>query len=465
MSSDYIKKPKVSILLPSYNVVDYIRECIESVLAQTLREIEVLCIDAGSEDGTADIIREYERKDTRLRYIKSDLKSYGYQMNLGIREARAPYIGIVETDDYIDNNMFKSLYNAATLNKVDFVKSIAFDIYDYDDGKRGRMTNSYLTNPSMVGKPFSPDSFPEVHNWDGNIWNGLYSKELITDNNILFQETMGAAFQDIGFQHQILNHAKKALFIPYRFYQYRKVRKGASTWTDKCIHYFWSEYRNLLENHLVKESHLPALYKRIVPTFFYEYQKALTYNCYDISKLNYFMEVKWFKDIFQKGIRNLYISRNSVGDYDWERLMIFLSDDERQYADWWKNKEKPAVEWQKDFNNKIGNRELLIFGCGKYGIMQLKLQMRNGHVARALIDNSSDMMDKAFFDTKVLNPYEAAVMYPDAFYLVAAKNTSDEMKQQLMELGISEKQIFVYDGADKELNDFLMTAPFLLCDN
>ena len=78
---------KVSVLMPSLNVVRYIRECMESVISQTMEEMEILCIDAGSTDGTLEILEEYVRKDRRVRLIKADKKSYGYQMNLGLKEA------------------------------------------------------------------------------------------------------------------------------------------------------------------------------------------------------------------------------------------------------------------------------------------------------------------------------------------------------------------------------------------
>ena len=79
--------PKVSIIMPSLNVAPYITECMESVIHQTLQDLEILCVDAGSTDGTWEILEEYSKRDGRIRLIRSPQKSYGYQMNLGIREA------------------------------------------------------------------------------------------------------------------------------------------------------------------------------------------------------------------------------------------------------------------------------------------------------------------------------------------------------------------------------------------
>ena len=102
---------KVSVILPSLNVKKYIRECIDSVIHQTLKEIEVIFVDAGSTDGTLEILEEYSSKDDRITLMRSDKKSYGYQVNLGIKQARGKYIGIVETDDFIDPKMYEELYN------------------------------------------------------------------------------------------------------------------------------------------------------------------------------------------------------------------------------------------------------------------------------------------------------------------------------------------------------------------
>ena len=110
-------KPKVSVIMPSFNVEPYIKQCIESVINQSLKEIEIICVDGGSTDGTIEILEEYSYIDSRIKLIRTDVGSYGYQMNLGINIANGEYIGIVETDDYIDEDMFESLYEATTMKQ------------------------------------------------------------------------------------------------------------------------------------------------------------------------------------------------------------------------------------------------------------------------------------------------------------------------------------------------------------
>lgn len=128
--------PKVSIVMPSLNVAAYVRECMESVIRQTLKDIEILCVDAGSTDGTWEILRKYADKDKRIKLIHSEKKSYGHQMNLGIREATGSYIGIVETDDYILPKMYERLYTYALDNDADFVKSDYYAFTTLDNNQK-----------------------------------------------------------------------------------------------------------------------------------------------------------------------------------------------------------------------------------------------------------------------------------------------------------------------------------------
>ena len=115
--------PEISVIMPSYNVKAFIRESVCSVLDQTMRDIEVLCIDAGSGDGTWEILQELSKKDRRICLYQSDIKSYGYQINMGIRLAKGDYIAVVETDDYIDPGMYEKLFGTAKKYDCDYVKS------------------------------------------------------------------------------------------------------------------------------------------------------------------------------------------------------------------------------------------------------------------------------------------------------------------------------------------------------
>lgn len=115
--------PGVSIIIPVCNGEKYLRECLDSVVGQTMTEIEILCIDDGSEDATSDILNEYQRKDSRIQIIRQKNRGYGYSVNLGFKQASGKYVAIVEADDFIEKNMMASLYEKAEAINADVVKA------------------------------------------------------------------------------------------------------------------------------------------------------------------------------------------------------------------------------------------------------------------------------------------------------------------------------------------------------
>ena len=115
--------PKVSIVVPIYNVEKYLRECLDSIVNQTLKDIEIICVNDGSTDSCPQILEEFSKKDNRIKVINKANSGYGASMNIGLAAATGEYIGIVESDDFVKTNMFEDLYNLAKENDADVVKS------------------------------------------------------------------------------------------------------------------------------------------------------------------------------------------------------------------------------------------------------------------------------------------------------------------------------------------------------
>ncbi|HIU67085.1 MAG TPA: glycosyltransferase, partial [Candidatus Caccomorpha excrementavium] len=113
------KPVKVSVVVPVCNVEQYLRECLDSIMGQTLREIEIICVNDGSSDSCMDILREYAQADTRIKVINKVNAGYGHTMNLGIDMAQGEYIGIVESDDFVVPEMYQELYDIATAHDLD----------------------------------------------------------------------------------------------------------------------------------------------------------------------------------------------------------------------------------------------------------------------------------------------------------------------------------------------------------
>ena len=199
-----MKKCRVSVILPSLNVAKYIDECLRSVSDQTLHEIEILCVDAGSTDGTLEIIKKYQSSDSRVQLIESERKSYGYQVNLGIEEAIGEYIAILETDDYVDTDMYETLYMLAEQTNCDYVKGNFRSYYTYQNGKRVFIPSDVLASSGEEYESIIDiQKCAKLIQHDTNVWSGIYKKDFLNKYNIRCNESRGAAFQDIGFLQKV----------------------------------------------------------------------------------------------------------------------------------------------------------------------------------------------------------------------------------------------------------------------
>ena len=237
---------KVSVIMPSLNVVKYIDECVESVLNQTLKDIEIICVDAGSDDGTYERLMEYKSHDSRMRILHSDVRSYGAQVNMGINQANGEYVCIVETDDYVGLNMLERLYDLAKQHSLDYIKAGANSIQQFGERVLKRNMVFADTDFSIYDKVVSIEEYPQILLMDCYIWRGIYKRRFLLDNNIYCSETKGAAYQDIGFTHLVTVNAGRAMFIDEPFYQYRIGRNESSSKSPNGVKYTYNEYNRLI---------------------------------------------------------------------------------------------------------------------------------------------------------------------------------------------------------------------------
>lgn len=209
--------PKVSILVPIFNVEKYLRQCLDSVVNQSLKDIEIICINDGSTDSSPEIIQGYAKNDSRFVVINKTNSGYGDSMNKGLEKARGEYIGIVESDDWVDVDMFENLYDIAVKNDVDVVKS---NFYFYsgtgDTNKKFQLVNRIdsekVINPIETNSVFFPQAA---------IWTGLYKRSFLTKNSIAFLPTPGASYQDTGFNFKVWASATKAYLTNDAYLHYR----------------------------------------------------------------------------------------------------------------------------------------------------------------------------------------------------------------------------------------------------
>lgn len=436
--------PKITVIMPSLNVAKYICACMNSVIKQTLQDMEVLVIDAGSTDGTVQILEEYASKDERIQIIHSECRSYGYQVNIGLEIASGEYISIVETDDMIAEKMYEILYQAVKEEALDYVKCGYTSFVELDNGMCWNQPGGIcIGDRQKIGKIISPKTMPELAIQDYYLWAGIYQREFL--RNIRLSETPGAAFQDIGFLYQVLSTADKAKYLADSLYYYRQTRENSS-YNVNGFHYLLDEYRNI-ERMLPQKSDLwrQAYYERMFRQVVGRFQKMAVGGGYwentaaDLQKLQEQLKDAQALGVFQPE----KMSKDNQDIYD-----KLLNSPEKVYEE-----ECAAIESNKqklyDLLGAVGDKEIVIFGCGSYGrYIYTLLEAYKAADVCAFCDNNKELWHTSVQGVEVVEPVYAVGKYPDAQYVIASKKTK-EIYGQLLGLGIEKSQIcrcdFSYD--------------------
>lgn len=253
---------KVSIIVPVCNVEQYLSTCLDSILAQTLEDIEVICVDDGSSDQSPAILDDYTKRDSRMRVIHKDNRGYGHSMNVGIDAASGEYIGIVESDDCILPNMYETLYSTAKNNDLDFVKSDV--IFWWETIRYTCEYHKEYLNP-YYGRVLDSSNRKLFFQFFMNTWTGIYKRSFLNENSIRHNETPGAAYQDNGFWIQTLSFCERAMWLKDAFYLYRQDNPLASIKSKSNVLTMVNEYnfvsKILTEKHKEQELDICNYYR------------------------------------------------------------------------------------------------------------------------------------------------------------------------------------------------------------
>ena len=236
------KRVKVSVLVPIYNVEEFLGECLDSLVNQTLKEIEIICINDGSTDSSLKIIKDYAKRDDRIVIIDKKNSGYGGSMNKGLEKATGEYIGIVESDDFIDRDAFEIMYKTASRNKVEVLKS---NYYDYFGEFGDDMGGSSLFLPDETEHVVNPRINRNIFLQQPSIWAAIYSNNFIKKNGIKFLPSPGASYQDLGFNFKVWASATRAYFMERSFLHYRNDNSNSSVKSSGKIFAVKDEYEGI----------------------------------------------------------------------------------------------------------------------------------------------------------------------------------------------------------------------------
>ena len=226
-----MRQPQVSIIVPVYNVENYIERCLNSLVNQTFKDIEIITINDGSTDKSLELINKYVKEDIRVSVIDLGDEGVSYCRNLGIEKANGKYIMFVDSDDWIDSNMVEVMYKKAEENKLDLVmcsyirefkdhsKEKIFNLPEEIIYKEDKVKNELLRK--LVGPVKEELSNPEMLDALGTVWGKLYRADIFKENKINFVDLkeIGSA-EDTLFNIFTFNYLKKVMFLNKPMYHY-----------------------------------------------------------------------------------------------------------------------------------------------------------------------------------------------------------------------------------------------------
>ena len=223
-------KPKISVIVPVNNVEVYLKSCLDTLINQTFKEIEIICVDDCSRDNSLNILNDYAKNDSRIKVITlSEQKGQAAARNVGLKAASGDYIGFVDSDDWVELNMFEKLYESAKTYETDI--SICATHFHNEFTQKSSYNDPYynLNNfPSdLDDRAFAPEETADfILNINVAIWNKIYKKDFLDNLNIRFKE--GFIYEDLPFFFETYLSAKKISIVRDFLYFYRANRIGST---------------------------------------------------------------------------------------------------------------------------------------------------------------------------------------------------------------------------------------------
>lgn len=229
------EQPLVSVIIPVYNTEKYLRQCLDSVINQTLKDIEIICVDDGSKDNSLNILKEYQQKDNRIIILQQQNQYAGVARNNGLKIAKGKYLSFLDSDDFFELNMLKEMYDRAESDQSDVVVC-EYTVYDT---QMKRLKWNVEIEPRF--NRFSTFSFKDMPDLlcgvcNPNPWTKLFKRDLFIDNNLQFDNTI--CFNDFTCIITALAIAKKISLLRKSFIKYRLYQTSNLTNTAAITHAF-----------------------------------------------------------------------------------------------------------------------------------------------------------------------------------------------------------------------------------
>ncbi|HGH7181627.1 glycosyltransferase family 2 protein [Bacillus luti] len=270
---------KISVIVPIYNMECYLRRCLDSLIVQSYSDLEIIAINDGSTDKSLDILYEYAQRDSRIIVIEKENNGVSSARNMGIEMATGAYIGFVDPDDWIDENMYESMYSTAIKRNADIVMcTYVREFGEYSKVKKFNCPREFCYKGEevqlkmmrrLIGPLKDEIANPEFLDAWGTVWSKLYRTEILKNNNVNFTDlNVIGTNEDSLFNIYAFYYAEVFVFLNEPYYHYWKTNEKSVTsrYKPNLVDQWFTLYKiieNFLKEKMVPEEFYVALNNRI----------------------------------------------------------------------------------------------------------------------------------------------------------------------------------------------------------
>lgn len=399
--------PKVSVIVPVYNNEEFLETCLNSIICQTLKDIEILCIDDGSTDNSLDILNKFKNMDNRIRLFSQENSGAGVARNVGIENSKGEYIIFVDGDDWIEDSLCHSLYNQSKNLDSDM---ILFNAIEH------KPNNEYSKRTYFPNDSFKKDinSFTFNYKFRKNlvlngmfvIWSKFYKSSFLKRNNILFENHM--IFNDVQFHIKTMLYAKRIGYCPKSFYNYNRLNstslQNSVSKTKKTFILFklFHEIKEFLEENNFMDYFKLNFFRFVITESMNNLEKV-----HSDFKPEFFGEIKKFFEYLDLSSQNLNgIPINLYKFYIW----VLNSD---SYVDY--------LYFKNVDGNSLSNQEYLLLN--KITEKNHIIQELNGEIQSLKEDYQilsmfhNDYLDNPFLFNEIRKKAEELSLFDEEYYI------------------------------------------------
>lgn len=411
---------KVSVIVPVYNVQDYLRECLDSIVNQTLKDIEIICVNDGSTDKSLSILEEYAKTDDRFIILSKSNSGYGHTINTGMSKAKGEYVIIVESDDIAFPDMLQKMCNVADTKKADIVRA---NYYDYDGSDYAIFDYDKVPNNCVL----SEEEKIQLFDID-NFYLYLCRRDFFVHYNIKLNETPGASYQDISYQFQLIYYADRIILMSERVLHYRVNREQSSINNRGKIYCICDEYNYIFN--IIKDN--PKNIQSIIPRMIVVQYKYMTWNCKRIAREYRFAFIERWQHIFQEYFNNGYLNMDLFTISQQEEVKLLLSNAENFMKanfiwDFYEDVISYKLFKRMILPSILKDNNVVVFGTGSVAKAVAKefYQLKGFNISTFMVSTADRISDK---NTIVLNDI---TKYDKSAYIIITVK-SEQVKEKVV---------------------------------